>query len=320
MPGTAASGQKKLPPTAEAAGSKPLFFYFPPPAPRGRPTKPKGRGGRGRGIGGRASDGPKKRIPHTVAYRKNAAGEKNPKETLNAGLSKLRDQAPLSAEEATAVLSAATSKGKQSRTNWSTPPNLERMVKAVRDWKQQDGEWVAEISRRGYAKKVNSPYGPLFDRIDGKVSMESHAGRPSILSADDEQFVVDTIRRRDRGCEGMTPPEIADLIDDLRPDIRPLQASQVAKNLRKRHQKEELTGTTKAQATTTARANINIGQQYRFHKVTAACMSRQAAAWPESIITQKTKMRRGVCFLVLYAQSWMVGRHETTLGSWGGDG
>ena len=93
-------------------------------------------------------------------------------------------------------------------------------------------------------------------------------GAPSVLDKSDDQFLVDCLRRRDRSNEGMGRGELADMVQDLNPNID--RKTALRKTDRVRHaNKAVLTGIVSAQASTTKRTAITVPQQARWHKVSS---------------------------------------------------
>ena len=91
-----------------------------------------------------------------------------------------------------------------------------------------------------------------------------NVGKPRIMSADNEQLVVDVVRRHDRGNDGKSLREIHDTMQQLQPITQEQARNAFRRTIRNAH-KKELTGVIKAQATTTKRSAITVGQQYRWH-------------------------------------------------------
>ena len=87
-----------------------------------------------------------------------------------------------------------------------------------------------------------------------------------VVSADEAQFLVDVMRRKDRGDDGMSRLEAIDMLQDLAPHLSHDQAVKYFDmHIRPAH-KELLTGVVKAEATTSKRSCITVEQQYRWHK------------------------------------------------------
>ena len=82
-----------------------------------------------------------------------------------------------------------------------------------------------------------------------------------------QRFVVDVIVRMDRANDGMTCPEIYEMIESLCPHLSRQQCKRVfTQSIRPRF-KARLTGIVIAQKSTTKRSAITIAQQFRWHKV-----------------------------------------------------
>ena len=173
-------------------------------------------------------------------------------------------QAEVAAMAAAAAASTAAPKG--TRTNWSTGENLKRLTEAIFAWKNHMPPWESKLSLAGFAQKVRIPESTLGAYLNGKKYLGKGAGRPALLSCGETTFVCDIVRRHDRARDGLGAAEVVDKVSDLRPDLTSAQAKNLAYQVRKRNS-DVLTNPTRAQASTTARTNINIAQQYRFHKV-----------------------------------------------------
>ena len=97
-----------------------------------------------------------------------------------------------------------------------------------------------------------------------RTAIGSKVGKPRIMSADNEQLVVDAVRRVDRGNDGKSLREIHDTMQQLQPITEQQARDAFCRTIRSAH-KKELTGVVKAQATTTKRSAITVEQQYRWH-------------------------------------------------------
>ena len=118
----------------------------------------------------------------------------------------------------------------------------------------------------GFAHKERIPESTVGAFLNGKKYLGKGAGRPALLSRVETTFVCDIVRRHDRARDGLGAAEVVDKVSDLRPDLTLAQAKNLAYQVRKRNS-DVLTNPTRAQASKTARTNINIAQKYRFHKV-----------------------------------------------------
>lgn len=170
----------------------------------------------------------------------------------------------------------ASSKKKRSagasRTNWSKGDALASLTKAVKDWLAKTGDLLSadpKMSLHTYARRVNIPKATLGNYVHPDESkrrkLGSQAGHPSLLDDESQRFVVDVLRRRDRGNDGMSRRDTINMLQDVKPDFSRLQLSDCFRNtVRKRHG-GVLTNIVKAQASTTKRGQITVAQQFRWH-------------------------------------------------------
>lgn len=252
-----------------------FFFTKPKPGRKGKASKAKGKGK------AKASSSRELAIdlsPPTAAQVATAASAKvsaataTAKESARVLASAAASAAagvPLAAAEAAAVAqaaAAATAVPKGTRTNWSKGDDLERLKEALAAWENQVLPWELGLSLSGFAHKVRIPESTLGSYINGKKIVGKGSGRPSLLVGDEEAFMVDLVRRHDRARDGLGAAEVVGKMSELRPDLTSLQAKNAAYQIRKQNS-DVLTNPTKAQASTTARTNINVAQQARFHQV-----------------------------------------------------
>jgi hypothetical protein len=160
------------------------------------------------------------------------------------------------------------------RVNWSKGEPLQRLTKAVADWDGKTGtilEEDKEMKLKPYAKLVGIPFETLKKYCDkdtkARRALGTHVGKHPLFVAEEEQFVVDVIRRHDRGNDGFFKRQCVDTLHDLRPELNRKAVTQYFdRTLRPQH-KEELTGIIKANPTTVKRTAITVAQQYRWHMV-----------------------------------------------------
>jgi hypothetical protein len=160
--------------------------------------------------------------------------------------------------------------------NWGKGEGLARLTKAVNDWVNGSDECFRGGSGKrmpftDYAATIDIPFNTLrkFISQDGKRLKElgKSQGRPTLLDEDCSQFVADVVVRCDRGNDGKTPSELIDVIEDLKPDLSRKQISDSWNRTGKqRHLDQIKPNPVKAQATTTKRCAITVGQQYRWFK------------------------------------------------------
>ena len=166
-----------------------------------------------------------------------------------------------------AVVETKRPKVKTTRTNWSLPVNQEILQQAIDDWLNKTGECEEHHSMREFAALCGIPKGTFSNYVTGNAENRNvvgkGVGRPTLFTAEDVQVVVDTIKRADRGHEGMSIPEVHRMCEALRPDLQHTQIVNAMTRTVRPAQKKQLTGRVKAQATTTKRSAINVPQQYR---------------------------------------------------------
>ena len=104
------------------------------------------------------------------------------------------------------------------------------------------------------------------NRLKGKTAIGASAGRPPLISKKDEQIVVDTLRRLDRGNSGGGVGKAIDLVKELACTVTHKQARDKALNSRKGNS-DVLTAPTKAQPTTSKRSQVTLAGQFRWHQV-----------------------------------------------------
>ena len=167
-------------------------------------------------------------------------------------------------------------------TDWSKPENLERLTVAVDDWLNRTGEWLSltpGMSLHMYCRCVgvskSTLHGYVHPDTSKRTPLGSHKGAPSLVKPELQEFVVDVVRRRDRGNEGLTNRDTAEMIQDLVPEFTTEQVmSSLRKTIRPKF-KSVLTNIVKAQASTTKRSQITVAQQFIWHSVhlnvTRAC-------------------------------------------------
>lgn len=171
------------------------------------------------------------------------------------------------------------------RTNWSKGDDLKRLTTAVDNWLQKQGELLSadpNMSLHTYAKRVNIPKATLGHYIHPDPSkrrrLGSQAGQPSLVDSETQKFLVDVMRRRDRGNDGMNRREAVAMLQDLKPDLSRQQLSDTFRNTVRRNHSSELTNIVKAQASTTKRGQITVAQQFRWHQAVDSAF-RQLREW-----------------------------------------
>ena len=165
------------------------------------------------------------------------------------------------------VVKTKKPKVKMTRRNWTLPANQEILQQAISDWLHKTGECEEHHSMREFAALCGIPKGTFSNYVTSNAANRNvvgkGVGRPALFTEEDVQVVVDTIKRADRGHEGMSIPEVHRMCEALRPDLQHTQIVNAMTRTVRPAQKKQLTGKVKAQATTTKRSAINIPQQYR---------------------------------------------------------
>ena len=171
-------------------------------------------------------------------------------------------------------------KPKATRINWTVGEHRLRMEQAVKDWLEQadsvrdgNGEIISNYAK--YANKMGIPSGTFFHYVhpdpDKRRTLDqANRGKPRLLTDSDVKLAGAVLARADRGNDGYSRKEAADLIQDLNPDINRLAARRQLSNivLPKNHEAGVLKeAAVKAQPTTSDRTNINVAQQYRWHRL-----------------------------------------------------
>lgn len=118
-------------------------------------------------------------------------------------------------------------KVKTSRSNWSVGEAKERLNLAVKNWKKNEGEPPQDEPKFRCVSmpRVSAYLWPNFTPIDERrAAVGAHAGRPSLMHAKTQSFVVDVLRRHDRGNEDLSKQEAVAMVEDLLPELSHEQA------------------------------------------------------------------------------------------------
>ena len=95
------------------------------------------------------------------------------------------------------------------------------------------------MSFKAFSKAVGIPHGTLQSRVhlDAKrTSLGASVGRPPLVKPKVQQYVVDVIRRRDRGNAALTSREAVDLVMEVAPSLSRQQADlTLRRTIRKNH-------------------------------------------------------------------------------------
>ena len=85
---------------------------------------------------------------------------------------------------------------------------------------QQKGQMPEFCKNRGLKRETFRAY----VRKDNPRKLGVRPGRPRLLCKEDEQFVVDSIVMNDRANQGLTVPQVIDVVQEIRPDLSRKQA------------------------------------------------------------------------------------------------
>ena len=186
---------------------------------------------------------------------------------------------------------------KVARVYYSKGEALIKLKQAVHDWDSKSGMYLqldglqtglkndAKLER--FARLVGIPYNTFrkyaCPDMDKRREIGSSVGRPSsVLDTKADEFIIDVVRRKDRANEGINRGEMAQMVQDLNPDLSVRASLNKTDKLRKQHA-SVLTGIVSAQASTTKRTAITVEQQYRWHEVRPAPCPCASAPAPQSL-------------------------------------
>ena len=168
---------------------------------------------------------------------------------------------------------------KVTRTNWRVGENKVKMTKAINDWFQKTTPAVdcngEEVTLKQFSVIVDIPYKTLVSYTKADATKRRRTGAmvgPKLtLSCAERKFMIDVLRRADRGNEGFDRREAIDTLQELMIDRGPPSREQCSKIL-SRHilNHPDSDGLLKkkivvAQGTTTKRTAITFEQQWRWH-------------------------------------------------------
>jgi hypothetical protein len=174
-------------------------------------------------------------------------------------------------------------KVKSRRTVWGAGDNLVKLTGAVQKWDAtvaEDLERPEEHCKRmqRYSLEVSIPF-ETFRKYacadkNKRRALGKTVGRPQVINDNNSQFVVDVMRRKDRGNDGMNRGSAIDMLHDLQPASKRASLARAFDRHLRPTFKDQLTGIVKAQASTSKRCAITVQQQYRWHRVRArhACL------------------------------------------------
>lgn len=171
---------------------------------------------------------------------------------------------------------------KKTRINWGKPgPNRDKMSRAIDHWLNDgedrfdfNGERIEDFVT--YANYYGIPSKSFYryihpDETKRQSLGDGSRGKDKLLSDEEVRFAGQVIARQDRTNDGLSRKEAKDIIMDLSgKDISRRAASrQLSRRVLPINAAEGILKATlqKPQATTSDRTNINIAQQYRWHRI-----------------------------------------------------
>jgi hypothetical protein len=160
---------------------------------------------------------------------------------------------------------------KQKRTKWSDGDARIKMEQATLDWENKTGQCTKDMSFKTFARTMGISRKTLWMHVhpdpNQRVSIGSAGGRQSLVKQNAQQFVVDVIRRHDRGNDGLSSREAVDVVREIAPHLTLKQATDTLRKTIRPNFGDSITNIVKAQPTTSMRTHINIDQQWRWHQV-----------------------------------------------------
>ena len=108
----------------------------------------------------------------------------------------------------------------------------------------------------------------VHDDPDKRRKLGRHAGRPSLLSEGNSQFLMQHTIRADRANNGLTPAQIIENMTTLQPELSQLQSrNHYHRTFIKKHADRLKQKPVKAQKTTSKRSQCTVAQQFRWFKL-----------------------------------------------------
>jgi hypothetical protein len=173
---------------------------------------------------------------------------------------------------------APVNTGKQKCINWGKGEHRDIMAKAINDWVNKEGDIYdnngEEIKEwKVFANKVGIPPNSFFPSINAKNPRSLGDGRHSkktLMNDDDIKFAGCVLACADRGNDGLSSKEAKDMIQDLL--VPEVSWQQARRQLKKYVLPQNAAigvlkkGEQQVQATTSNRTNINVAQQYHWHR------------------------------------------------------
>ena len=178
----------------------------------------------------------------------------------------------LVATKTSTVAVSAPPPTKNKRTNHTDTVNG-AMVNAVEEWFRIKDAPNAP-SKAAFARqkqlKPNTFKKYVHDVPEKRRKLGRHAGRPSLLSESNSQFLLQHTIRADRANNGLTPAQ-AQIIDNMS-TLQPELSQQQSKNhyhrtFIKKHADRLKQKPVKAQKTTSKRSQCTVAQQFRWFKL-----------------------------------------------------
>jgi hypothetical protein len=118
---------------------------------------------------------------------------------------------------------------KQKKEKWSEGNAFIKMEQATLDWENKTGQCTKDMSFRTFAKTMGISRKTLWMHIhpdlNQRVSIGSVAGSQSLIKQNAQQFVVDVIRRHDRGNDCLSSRGAIDVVREIAPHLTLRQAA-----------------------------------------------------------------------------------------------
>jgi hypothetical protein len=108
----------------------------------------------------------------------------------------------------------------------------------------------------------------VHDVPEKRQKLGRHAGRPSLLSKGNSQFLMQHTIQADRANNGLTPAQIIENMTTLQPELSQLQSrNHYHRTFIKKHADRLKQKPVKAQKTTSKRSQCTVAQQFRWFKL-----------------------------------------------------
>jgi hypothetical protein len=162
---------------------------------------------------------------------------------------------------------------KKTRINWGKGENRNLLAKAIQDWLNKEGDAIDKngeeiLNAHLFANKLGIPPQTFYKYIcteNHRIRGDGSCGKKKCMTNDDVLFSGCVLARADQENDGLLSKEAVDMIQELVREcahrqiihyVLPVNAQ--ASVLKKSAQK--------VQATPSNRMNINVAQQYRWHR------------------------------------------------------